>query len=31
MHKTKNKVIKSLLNLIPNGIQTMSMDIEGLS
>lgn len=26
---TKNKVIK-VLNLIPNGIQTMSMDIEGL-
>ena len=27
--KTKTNVI-SLLNLIPNGIQTMSMDIEGL-
>lgn len=26
--KTKTNVI-SLLNLIPNGIQTMSMDIEG--
>ena len=27
--KTKTNVV-NLLNLIPNGIQTMSMDIEGL-